>query len=50
MQILVHVSDTRVCSRAKEATVVPVVTVDGHKLGEVTEHLSVVDQQFILTW
>ena len=23
------------CSRAKEATVVPVVTVNGHKLGEV---------------
>ncbi len=48
MQILVHVSDVRVCSRTKEATVVPVVSVNGHKLGEVTEQLSVVGQQLDL--
>ena len=48
MQILVHVSDARVCSRATETTVVAVVTVNGHKLGEVTEQLSVVDQQLNL--
>jgi hypothetical protein len=48
MRILVQASDARVCSRAKEATVVPVVTIDGHKLGEVTEQLSVVDQQLNL--
>ena len=48
MQVQVHASDTRVCSRAKEATVVPVVTVNGHKLGEVAEQLSVVGQQLDL--
>ena len=48
MRILVQASDARVCPRAKEATVVPVVTIDGHKLGEVTEQLSVVDQQLNL--
>ena len=45
MRILVHVSDTCVCSMVKETTVVSVVTVDGYNLGEVTEQISVVDQQ-----
>ncbi len=48
MQILVHTSDARVCSRAKEETVVPVVVVHGHELGEVAEQLSVVGQQLDL--
>ncbi len=48
MQILVQTSDARVCSRAKETTLVSVVTVNGHKLGEVAEQLNVIGQQLDL--
>ena len=48
IQILVHTSGCRVCSRAKETTVVPVITVDGHNLREIAEELSIVGQQLDL--
>ena len=48
MQILVLTSGWRVYSRTKEETVVPVITVDGHDLREITEELSVVGQKLDL--
>ena len=48
MQILVRESAWCVCSRAKEATVVPVIVIHNHKLREITQDLSVFDQQLDL--
>jgi hypothetical protein len=47
MSILVH-TGWCVWSRAKEATIAPVITIDRHKLREITEELSVVGQQLDL--